>query len=120
MLVATARAIGVLREANVRVDALVRSATDAGERYAAGDLALAPGVVIATEGAAGGSFETDGGVRGRWRAALAPSPIADSYGAGDSFAAALTFALGDGRPLDDALAFAAERGALALGRRGAG
>jgi len=120
VLVATARAIGVLREAGVRVDALVRSALDAGEAYAHGDLEPAPGLVIATEGAAGGSWESAGGARGRFGAVAPTTPIVDSYSAGDSFAAALTFALGAGRALDDALAFAAERGALALGRRGAG
>ncbi len=120
LLVATARALGVLREAQVRVDVLVRSALDAGEAYAPGDLAPAPEVVVATEGAAGGWYETAAGARGRWRSVAPPSPIVDSYGAGDCFAAALTFALGSGRALDDALAFAAERGVLALGRRGAG
>jgi ribokinase len=120
VLVATARAAAVLREAQVRVDALVRSALDAGEGYAPGDLVPAPGVVIATEGRAGGSYETADGLRGRWPAAVAPDPIVDSYGAGDTFAAALAFALGARRALDEALRFAAERGALALGRRGAG
>ncbi|MBW3592561.1 MAG: ribokinase, partial [Actinobacteria bacterium] len=46
-------------------------------------------------------------------------PLVDTYGAGDSFAAALTFALAEGRDAEDALAFAAERSALALTRSGA-
>jgi ribokinase len=120
VLVATARAIGVLREAQVRIDVLVRSAHDAGEAYAPGDLTPAPDVVVATEGGAGGWYDSAAGAQGRWSAVAPPSPIMDSYGAGDCFAAALTFALASGRALDDALAFAAERGALALGRRGAG
>jgi ribokinase len=120
VLVATARALHVLREAQVRVDVLVRSAFDAGEAYAPGDLDPPPDVVVATEGTAGGRYETAAGTRGRWQPATAPSPIVDTYGAGDSFAAALAFALGTGRPLEEALVFAAERGALALGRRGAG
>ena len=44
----------------------------------------------------------------------------DAYGAGDCFAAGLTFALAKGMEIPDALAFASERGALALTRRGAG
>ncbi len=120
VLVATARALGVVREARVTVDALLRSARDAGEAYAPGDLNPAPGVVVSTEGAEGGAYETAAGERGRFGAAPTPAPLADTYGAGDTFAGALTVALGAGRALPAALAFAAERAALALGRRGAG
>jgi sugar/nucleoside kinase (ribokinase family) len=42
------------------------------------------------------------------------------YGAGDCFAAGLTYALAKGMDVPDALTFASERGALALTRRGAG
>ena len=45
--------------------------------------------------------------------------MVDAYGAGDSFAAGLTYALGRGDGLADALAFAADEGARALTRRGA-
>ena len=60
---------------------------------------------------------------GRSRAAykaVAPGPYEDAYGAGDCFAAALTFALAKEMEIPDALTFASERGALALTRRGAG
>jgi len=120
VLVVTARVLDVIREAGVPVDVLVRSAHDAMEAYAPGDLDTAPGVVVSTEGAAGGSYLTSQGEAGRWLAAAPPSSVADTYGAGDTFAAALTHSLGAGRDLPTALAFAAERGALALGRRGAG
>ena len=120
VLVVTARVLDVIREAGVPVDVLVRSAHDAREAYACGDLDTAPGVVVSTEGAAGGSYLTSQGEAGRWLAAAPPSSVADTYGAGDTFAAALTHSLGAGRDLPTALAFAAERGALALGRRGAG
>jgi len=118
-LVATARVLPVLKEAGVELDALVRSARDDGERYAPGDLDPPPRLAVATEGAAGGRWETSAGEEGRWTAAPLPGPFEDSYGAGDSFAAALAFALAEGRPPADALAFAAARGALALSRRGA-
>jgi ribokinase len=42
----------------------------------------------------------------------------DTYGAGDSFAGGLTFALGAGLPVDEALALAARCGAAALTGRG--
>ncbi len=119
VLVATARALGVLREARVQVDVLVRSARDAGEAYSPGDLEPRPLAVVETEGADGGRYETATGERGRFAAVPLADPPADSYGAGDSFAAALTWGLAEGRPLVDALRFAAERGALALGRNGA-
>jgi ribokinase len=48
-----------------------------------------------------------------------PGPLVDAYGAGDSFAAGLTFALGRGDRPDEALAFAARCGAVAMTRRGA-
>ncbi|MBW2462952.1 MAG: hypothetical protein JRH11_14965 [Deltaproteobacteria bacterium] len=119
ILVATARALGVLREARVRVDVLVRSARDAGEAYSPGDLDPAPLAVVETEGADGGSYETATGERGRFAAIPLTEPLADTYGAGDSFAAALTWGLAEGRPLEEALRFAAERGAAALARHGA-
>ncbi|NOY93392.1 MAG: hypothetical protein GXP55_19580 [Deltaproteobacteria bacterium] len=120
VLVATARVLDVIREAGVFVDVLVRSAHDASELYAPGDLAPPPALVVSTEGAAGGSTITSTGEHGRWVAAPAPASIADTYGAGDTFAAALTYALAAGCDLREALLFAGERGALALGRRGAG
>jgi ribokinase len=42
----------------------------------------------------------------------------DAYGAGDCFAAGLTYSLGRQLPLDDALAFAAHCAAAALTGRG--
>ena len=44
--------------------------------------------------------------------------MVDSYGAGDSFAAALAFALARGDGLDDALELAARAGASVLTGRG--
>ncbi len=58
---------------------------------------------------------------GRSLRAVPPSgPIVDTYGAGDSFAAGLTYALGAGRPAADAVGFAAACGARAVVVRGAG
>ena len=119
VLVATARILPTLVEAGVQVDALVHSAHDAGERYADGDLSPAPRVVISTEGLEGGTWRLDTGATGRFEAAALERPLIDTYGAGDSFAAGLTFGLGEGLPLPEALKVAARCGAEALQRRGA-
>jgi ribokinase len=116
VLVATARMLPVLREAGVRLDALVHSSRDEGERYADGDLPVRPSLVASTEGERGGAWRTASG-SGRWAAAPVQAHR-DSYGAGDRFAAGLTFALARGMSVDDALAAAASSGAFALGTDG--
>ncbi len=60
-----------------------------------------------------------GGVAGRrYEPAPPPAPLEDTYGAGDSFAAALCFALARGDALPDALALAARAGAAVITGRG--
>jgi ribokinase len=118
VLVATARELPTLREAGVELDVLVRSAHDANERYEHGDLDPAPRLVVATEGDEGGSYEGEQGA-GRFDAVPIPGEVVDTYGAGDSFAAGLTYALARGDDVADALRFAAAQGAEAMTRRGA-
>ena len=118
-LVATARAIDVLAEAEVRLDALVSSSRDAGERYEPGALNPPPLLVARTAGAEGGAFETADGRSGRWPPVPVPGPPRDAYGAGDCFAAGLTLGLGDGRSVEDALHLGARCGAAAMTGRGA-
>jgi ribokinase len=118
-LVATARVLDVAREAGVRLDALVRSGVDPHERYVDGDLPVPPGLVATTEGASGGAWRT-AKEQGRWAAVAPPGPVYDAYGAGDCFAAGLTWALGAGMGPQAAVDFAAGRGAGALCRPGAG
>ena len=118
VLVATPRELETLQAAGVQLDVLVGSARDEGERYEPGDLEPAPRIVVATEGRDGGSYESEE-ASGRFEATPVPGELADTYGAGDSFAAALTFALAAGKPLDEALAFASAEGAKAMTRRGA-
>ena len=86
-LVATARAIAALAEAGAELDALVSSASDAGERYEAGAIVPEPALVVRTAGAGGGSAVTAGGEELRWEAEPLPGAAVDTYGAGDSFAA---------------------------------
>jgi ribokinase len=109
-LAATSRELPTLREADVRLDLLVGSANDPGERYDGG---LDVKLVVRTDGERGG--EADGR---RFDAARPAGEIVDTYGAGDSFGAALTYALARGDDLDDALALAARAGAAVLTGRG--
>ena len=116
VLVATARELPTLHAAAVELDALVASGEDDAERYQPGDLDPPPKLVVSTAGALGGWAQPGG----PYKAAAPPGPYEDAYGAGDCFAAGLTYALATGMETTDALAFASERGALALTRRGAG
>ncbi|HZQ04049.1 MAG TPA: PfkB family carbohydrate kinase [Gaiellaceae bacterium] len=105
-LAATPRELATLLAGAVRLDLLVGSGTDPGERYEGG---LEVGVVVRTEGASGGTANGR-----RYAATPPPGPVVDAYGAGDSFAAALCFALARGDELEDALAFAARAGAAVV------
>jgi len=118
VLVATPRAREAIQGAGVRLDALVHSGSDAGERVQPGELTPAPGVIVTTLGARGGRWRTAEGQEGEWEAAPLPGPAADAYGAGDTFAAALTYALAEGRPIDGALHLAARCSAACLTGRG--
>jgi ribokinase len=118
VLVATPRALVPLAASQVRLDALVGSARDGGEQVRAGDLDPPPDLLVQTEGAAGGRFVRASGEMGRFAAAPLDGPIADTYGAGDSFAAGFTHGLGSGLSLREALAHASRRGVAALARRG--
>jgi ribokinase len=109
-LAATPRELATLREGDVKLDLLVGSGTDPGERYDGG---LDVGLVVRTEGARGGRVN-----EGRYEPAQLPGPIADTYGAGDSFAAALCFSLARGDGLDAALVLAAQAGAAVLTGKG--
>ncbi len=117
VLVASPRGRGALLESEVKLDALVLSALDERERAWASEIGDRARLVVATEGADGGSWR--GESQGRW-AAVAPSgPSLDSYGCGDSFVAGFTFGLASGLSVVEAVQIGAERGALMLRRAGA-
>jgi ribokinase len=118
VVVATPRARDALGEADVALDALVLSDADEDERAWAAALAPPPRLVVYTEGAKGGRFTAAEGASGSFAAAPVPAPVVDSYGCGDSFAAGLTYGLGAGEPIEDALALAARCGAACLTGRG--
>jgi ribokinase len=118
VLVATPRARGPLMTAGVLLDALVHSSGDPDESSPALDIDPPPRLVVGTAGPAGGCFAGAEGETGAWEAAPLPGPLKDTYGAGDSFAAGLTFALGRGDAPSGAVAFAARCGAACLTGRG--
>ena len=116
VLVATPRAREGLRDSDVVLDALVRSAGDATEQDSPAGWSAK--LVVSTRGREGGTWETADGRKGHFPAAPPPGPIRDAYGAGDSFAAGFTFGLGSGMPLEEALAVGAQCGAGNLTGRG--
>ena len=118
VLVATTRVLDDLARAQVPLDAVVGSGKDSSEQYRPGLLDPPPGLVVLTEGAAGGTYRTANGHLGRFPAAPVPGRVSDTYGSGDSFAAGLTFALAAGYAVEDALALAARCGAACLTGRG--
>ena len=115
-LVATARILDLLEGADVRLDAVVGSARDASERYR--PLDPPPRFVVSTAGSEGGTWTAGEERTGRWKAAPLPGPRGDAYGAGDSFAAGLTYALADARDVDAAVELAARCGAACMTGRG--
>ena len=113
-MVATARELATLRQASVELDALVSSGKDEAERYHTGQIDPEPRLVVTTSGALGGWAQPGGPYNA---AALPPDPQ-DAYGAGDCFAAGLSFALAAGLEGLDALEFASRCGVGALAGRG--
>jgi ribokinase len=116
VVVATSRILPLLREAAIELDALVGSDNDPAEVYAEGDLDPAPRLLVRTNGSRGGQYFEAGQ---RHAYASVPTNITgDTYGAGDTFAAALTLALGRGLDSAGATAFAAARAAEVLAWQG--
>jgi sugar/nucleoside kinase (ribokinase family) len=70
-------------------------------------------LVVRTDGARGGTYSLANGTPHSY-APVAATVRGDTYGAGDTFAAALTCALGERRAPADAIAFAAARAAEVL------
>jgi ribokinase len=118
ILVATPRAAATLHEAGVQLDALVHSGTDKGEQLEE-ELDPAPKLVVTTLGARGGSWEAAEGRTGTWEAAKLEGPRVNAYGAGDSFAAGLTYGLAACDTVEEAVKLAARCGAAKLSGHGA-
>jgi ribokinase len=105
-LAATSREAATLREAGVSLDLLVGSLNDSGEQI---DSQIEAAFVVQTDGSRGCV------VNGKhFPAVPPPGPVVDTYGAGDSFAAALCFALARGDALPAAVELAARAGAAVI------
>jgi ribokinase len=110
----------------IPLDALVLSGDDAIERHGAARAQAEAELVVFTEGERGGAYRERSGASGRWEparlpalpAAVPPAAPVDSYGCGDSFAAGLTYGLGAGMTVPDALTLASRCGAVCLTGRG--
>lgn len=118
-LIATPRAHETLQAGQVPLDALVRSGHDPGERDAGEALDPPPRVVVSTAGEHGGEWRDENRVQRRWEASVLPGPRRDAYGAGDAFAAGLTFGLAAGWAVTDAVRLGARCGAHKLCGRAA-
>lgn len=118
VLVVTTRRLHQLVESGVRADVLIASDSDPTEAVDPASLPVKPGVIVWTEGGAGGHYARADGTTGRWLPAPLPGPPVDSYGCGDSFAAGLTVGLARALELDEALALGARCGAACLTGRG--
>jgi ribokinase len=117
VLVVTSRATAQVLAAGVEPDALVGSATDPAEQVDVDALPWSPALVVRTEGGRGGVYDTAKGPA-RYAAEPLPGAPVDTYGAGDSFAAGLTFGLGSGLGDSEALQVAARCGAAVVTGRG--
>jgi ribokinase len=111
-LVATTRANEALVPARTEIDVLVRSARDPGEEYVG--LEPPPRFVAETDGASGGTLLSADGTEHGWPAAPLPGPASSAYGAGDSFAAGLTFGLAQGLDPTKAVELGARCGAICM------
>ena len=116
ILVVTARRRAALLDSGVRADVVVGSALDPREACTLDGFPpqQRPAALVLTEGAAGGSVHTDGGAQ-RFAAPSLARGAGGAYGAGDSFAGALTYFLAAGAPVLEACARAGPHGAAVLG-----
>jgi ribokinase len=115
-LVASPRARSALDQ-GPEIDALVYSGGDPDETAWASRLNGRARLLVETRGADGGVWS--GESEGSWQAVAPDGPVKDSYGCGDSFAAAFTFALGGGATVAEAAELGARIGARCLTRAGA-
>ena len=118
VLVGTSRIADLLAQADLYLDAVVGSAADPAEALDPDAFNVPPHLVVRTESVRGGRYESSDGRTGTYDPVSPPGPVVDTYGAGDSFAAGLTFALGAGMEIEEALALAARCGAWCAAGKG--
>jgi ribokinase len=113
LLAVTARRKHVLDAAGVRADVVIGSARDPRERSRLADYVVPPSVLVMTEGKHGGTIETADGII-RFDASRLSESVVNEYGAGDTFAAALTWYLSQGQSVESAASSAARHAASVL------
>ena len=112
LLVVPARRRQCIAAARVPIDVIVGSRADPLEASTLADYAIPPRALIMTDGPRGGIVETREGTT-----AFRSPPVVKAlgtYGAGDSFAGAVTYYLAAGFPPDRAAAHAAHHGAAVV------
>jgi ribokinase len=112
-LVVTARRLEALRASGVAPDVVVGSASDPREDAPFSAYHPPPGALVLTDGA-GPLRVTRAGGAALVPAPAAPAQILGDYGAGDSFAAALTYFTALGLPVEEACRRAGPYGAAVL------
>jgi ribokinase len=112
-LLVTARRKSAIEKSGVIPDVIVGSKHDPREASTRLDYPKPPRALVMTEGKDGGSVETEAGVR-RFTAPHVEDTSGGAYGAGDSFAGALTFFIAAGLDPLDAAQAAAPYGASVL------
>lgn len=113
LLVVTARRKHVLDAAGVHADVVVGSVRDPRECSTRADYAQPPAALILTDGREGGIIETASGTTTFAPVERIEHPIGQ-YGAGDTFAAALTWYLAKGERIEHACVSASRHGAAVL------
>ena len=116
VLVVTARRREALSRSGVRPDVVVGSALDPREACSLGDFpeSQRPEALVLTEGAKGGTVYRASGAQ-RFPAPPQPKRRGGAYGAGDSFAGALTWCLAADVPIFEACLRAARHGSAVVG-----
>lgn len=112
-LVATARRAAILRQAGIAPDVIVGSVADPRESAPLASYAPPPGALVLTDGPRAIRVLRSGGEARVAAPPPVPRPVSD-YGAGDSFAAALTYYLAAGRTVEAACVSAGPHGAAVL------
>ena len=114
IVVVTARRKEALARSGILADVVVGSAFDPREASTLADYPVPPRALVMTEGPHGGRIETAEGIV-RFPAPPQPSTaLVSTYGAGDSFAGALTWYLACGLPVREACVRAGPYGAAVL------
>ncbi len=112
LLVVPARRRDCIAAAGVRIDVIVGSLADPRECSTLADYAVPPSAVVMTQGPRGGTVETAAGVARFTSPHVATAR--GTYGAGDSFAGALTYYLAAGSTPLEAATKAARHGAAVV------